>query len=384
MLTSNRLRKHRVRNALFFAVALVLLLTAGPAWRHVRAMALLTRFSDPKAAGTLAGISRHDVVESKLDFESDGARIPARLYLPAGRGKPPGIVLAHGVHRLGIEEPRLRSFSRAIASAGIAVLTPEIRELADFRIDPRSIATLGAALRELRGRLDGRKVGLMGMSFAGGLSLMAAADDRNAPDLSFVVSVGGHDDLGRVLRFFVTNTIERPDGSTEHLHAHDYGALVLVYSRIESFFPPEDAPAAQEALRYWLWEEFDTARASEGKLSPASRARMDALFEHKLDIIRSELVAEIERQSPRFPSVSPSSCMSRIRVPIYLLHGAGDSVIPASETLWLASHAPRSWLAHALVSKAISHVELQGEPGWSDRMSLIHFMAGMLGSAEGS
>jgi len=65
-----------------------------------------------------------------------------------------------------------------------------------------SIATLGAAAHELRGRSQGRRVGMMGMSFAGGLALVAAADPTYAEDIGFVVSVGGHDDLGRVLRFF--------------------------------------------------------------------------------------------------------------------------------------------------------------------------------------
>ena len=360
--------------ALVFAAILV----ARPADRHLRAMALLTRFSEPNAAGWVAGVGRHDLTESCFDIDG---RIPARLYLPVGKSDPPGMVLAHGVHRLGLEEPRLKNFSRAIASAGIAVLTPELRELADYTIDPKTIDTIGAAVHALRMRV-GRPVGLLGMSFAGGLSLMTAADQRFASDLAFVVSIGGHDDLGRVLHFFVSNSIEHPDGTVEQLHAHDYGPLVLVYSHIDGFFPPEDREPAREALRYWLWEQFDTAKERAAKLSPPSQARMTALFEHKLETIRPELTAEIERQRPRFASVSPAGCMRSIRVPIYLLHGAGDNVIPASETLWLMRHAPKDKLAQGLVSKAISHVEMQGQPGWADRLALVHFMASLLREVE--
>jgi len=364
-------------------VALLLLLAlAVPAWSHLRAMGLLARLSDAKATGWVAGVGRHTVREAPFELRDDRGPIPARLYAPDGVDRPPGVVLAHGVHRLGIEEPRLKAFSRALASTGIAVLTPELRELADYRIDPRSIATLGLAVTELRARLDGRRVGLMGMSFAGGLSLMAAADPRFAPSIGFVASIGGHDDLGRVLRFFVTNTIEHPDGSLEELHAHTYGPMVLVYSHIEGFFPEADAAAARDALRYWLWEEFDTAKERVKQLGPESRARMEALFDHKLETVRPELLAEIERQSPRFPSVSPAECLRDVRAPIFLLHGAGDTVIPASETEWLAHDAPRAWLAQALVSKAISHVELEGEPGWADRLRLVHFIAGLLDAAR--
>jgi dienelactone hydrolase len=369
-------RRRIALGALGLVVAL-LAVSARPVHRHARAAGLMKRFVDANATGRIADYGRREVKEYMLDLPGADRAIPARLYSPAGEEHAPCMVLAHGVHRLGIEEPRLKAFSRAIASAGIAVLTPEVRELADYRIDPRSIVTLRLAAYVLRTRCENRRVGMMGMSFAGGLAVMSAASPH-ADDIAFVASIGGHDDLGRVLKFFATNEIERPDGTAEKLQAHDYGPLVLVYSHIEGFFPPEDAPAAQEALRYWLWEEFETAKERAGKLSAPSHARMTALFEHKLETIKPELIAEIERRKAQFPLVSPSSCLQDVQVPLYLLHGAGDNVIPASETLWLAHHAPKAWLQQALVSKAISHVELQGKPGWCDQVLLVHFMAGLL------
>ena len=158
--------------------------------------------------------------------------------------------------------------------------------------------------------------------------------------------------------------------------------MVLVYSHIEAFFPEADAALAREALRFWLWEEFDTAKERATRLGPDARARMEALFDHRLETIRPELLAEIDRQTPHLPSVSPSARLGEVHAPIFLLHGAGDTVIPASETEWLAHDAPRAWLAQALVSKAISHVELEGEPGWGDRLRLVHFVAGLLDAAR--
>jgi dienelactone hydrolase len=370
-------RRRIAFGALGLVVALLAVL-APPAHRHVRAAGLMARFVDAGAAGRIAAYGRHAITEVNLPLPGAEGQVPARLYTPQGEAHAPCMVLAHGVHRLGIEEPRLKGFSRAIASAGVTVLTPEVRELADYRIDPKSIPTLRMAARELRKRCEDRRVGMMGMSFAGGLAVMSAATPEAANDVAFVASIGGHDELGRVLKFFVTNEIERPDGTVEKLQAHDYGPLVLVYSHIEGFFPPEDAAVAQEALRYWLWEQFDTAKDKAKALGPASYARMAALFEHKLETIRPELNAEIERRKAQFPLVSPSSCLAEVRVPIYLLHGAGDNVIPATETLWLARHAPADRLQQALVSKAISHVELQGKPGLWDELLLVHFMAGLL------
>lgn len=364
-----------------FVVACASVLLAHPAHTHLRAASLLARFSDPGATGLLADAGRAPVDETLFALASPPGSPPARarLYLPVGVANPPGLVLLHGVHRLGIAEPRLVKFAKTLAAAGVAVLTPELRELADYHIDPASLETIGAAVHALRGRLErSRPVGVMGMSFAGGLALVAAADPRFAPDVGFVVAVGAHHDLGRVLRFFATSSIDRPDGTHEAMSAHDYGPLVVVYSYVEDFFPQDDVLEARAALRSWLWEDRDAARAHATNLSPPSRAKLEALFAHDVSAFAHELLAEIERRHASLASVSPSAHLANVRCPVFLLHGASDSVIPASETAWLARDVPRGLLRQALVSSAIEHVELHGEPTAGDRWALVHFMAGVL------
>src|SRR5436853_264293 len=79
-------------------------------------------------------------------------------------------------------------------------------------------------------------VGVLGLSFCGGLALMADADERYKPDIAFVVSVGGHDAMARVARFLASGKTARPDGSSVTMLPHEYGALVLVYSQVSRFF----------------------------------------------------------------------------------------------------------------------------------------------------
>jgi dienelactone hydrolase len=366
-------------------VPLLLLVTLAVLWRpasaHVRAAALLVRFADPQAHGLLADAARHDVDVSDVALEQVG-RTRGRLYVPVGAPSPPGVVIVHGVHWKGIDEPRLQRFARTIAASGVAVLTPEVRELCDYRIDPASIDTIGMAAGALSHRLGGRPVGVMGLSFAGGLSLVAASDPRYAPSFAFVVAVGAHDDLGRVLRFFTTNEAPRPDGTTLALHAHDYGPVVLVYSHVEDFFAPGDVPVARDALRAWLHEDFDAGRERARGLSPEGAAKIQHVFDHETAAIAPELQAEIARLAPGFAAVSPSAHLADVRVPLFLLHGAGDTVIPSSETEWLAHDAPRSLLRAALVSRAIEHVELEGETKLGDELALVHFMSDVLEAAD--
>ena len=375
-----RSRGRVVWRTLGVCVAATLVLLVSPALTHLRAASLLVRFTDPGATFAIADYSRYEVRESPAMVDG---QMRARIYAPRGVEHPTGIVLVHGVHRLGIDEPRLVRFARTIAATGVTVLTPELDELCDYRIDPRSVDTIGNAARDLRIRLGVKSgVGVMGLSFAGGLSLIAAADARYAGDIAFVVAVGAHDDLSRVLRFFATNAIENPDGTQTLMHAHDYGPLVLVYSHVEAFFPAADVAVARDALRAWLWEYQETARAQAKGLSAASREKIEKLFAHDVSGISGEMLALIAREESVTRQVSPRTFLRDVHVPIYLLHGAGDSVIPPTETLWLAHDAAPGTVQDALVSKAIEHVEMSGAPSARDKWALVDFMSDVLREAD--
>src|SRR5262245_12280541 len=183
-------KKRPALRAVVLSLLVVLALCIRPAVAHVRAASLLLRFADEHAAGGLADMGRHAVDEEQASLDTAFGPTRARLYIPRDAEGAPGLVLVHGVHRLGIDEPRLIRFSRAIASSGVVVMTPEVKEIADYRVDPRSVDTIGAAAALLDRRLGAGKAGVMGMSFAGGLALMAAADPRFSSSIGFVVAVG--------------------------------------------------------------------------------------------------------------------------------------------------------------------------------------------------
>jgi pimeloyl-ACP methyl ester carboxylesterase len=339
---------------------------------HLHATSLLLRIENPKTTNPIATLGTHSTSESPVIV----GNVKARLYTPLGVEHPPGMVIVHGIHHLGIEEPRLVGFARAFSQAGVTVLTPEIKDLADYRITPQGIQVIGETAAELHHRL-GRPVGVLGLSFSGGLALMAAADPRYKNDIAFVVSVGGHDDMARVSRFLATGKTTRPDGSEVTMLPHEYGALVLVYSQVDHFFSPRDVPAASEALRLWLYEQPDAARAKEAELSASGRAKMDLLFSKHRESLRDELLADIAPSEPQMAAVSPHGKLANIACPVLLLHGTGDEVIPASESQWLANEVPPQCLRALLISPAITHVEVGGAPSFGDKLRLVHFMAQM-------
>jgi len=370
----------------FLPITLLLIFLIGAgiyALRYeLRSTALLIQFLDPHASGLLVRLERHQVDEQDVSITTTQGAVRGRLYSPRGIVRPPGMVLVHGIHHLGMEEPRLVNFARAAASSGFSVLTPEVAALADYHVDGASISTIGESTAWLQQRLGTGPVTIVGVSFAGGLSLLADCDPRYAPHIRALMLMGAYDNLARVARFLATSLAEFPDGHTEPYIAHDYGAAVFVYSHLEQFFTASDLPVAHDALRAWLWERPDDAQAFYPRLSPAGRATMEILIARHIDQLRRKLLQAIQEDDAQLIAISPQGKLAALGAPVFILHGATDDVIPSTESLWLEKEIPKANLRAALITPAFSHVDPDQHAVWTDQLRLVEFLAGVLRVAD--
>lgn len=367
-------RTRRLLMALPFLV-IVLLALAPPVYQHVRAAGVLMVIADmPESA--LSRFDTNAVSTEEIMFHSLTTE-PARIYHPVGVARPPAVVLVHGVHHLGYNEPRLCRFARALAQHGYLVMTPQVDSLADYDVRKDSAVVIGDAVHELARRSQARKVGLLGLSFAGGMSLIAASDPAVQQELSTLIAVGAHDDLERVLRFFETDETKGPDGAVLQMKAHEYGSLVTAYSHIDSYFSAADVPQARITLRTLLWEDVPRAKAEAARLSPAGQARMAELFAHDTRSLVADTEKALGSVRGELEAASPHYYLARVHVPVLLLHGAADNVVPPTETLWLQRDLPPGVAKSVLITKAIGHVEVGGA-SWADQWKLVHWMEQML------
>jgi hypothetical protein len=152
--------------------------------------------------------------------------VSARLYLPEGRSERTWIVVP-GVHAGGVDEPRLARLTTRLAGAGITVLSLPLPDLREFRIVGRSTDQIEDAVMWATADTtltpDGT-VGLVGVSFGGGLVMVAAGRPAIADRIERVVSFGGHGNLPRVINYLCTGRL--PDGTVQR--AHDYGGILLL------------------------------------------------------------------------------------------------------------------------------------------------------------
>lgn len=348
----------------------------------LRAYSVLMHLSDPQVSGALVRWETRPSTCTDVTIRAASSSIAAQLYSPEGVVHPPGIVLIHGIHHLGIHDPRFQNLARAFSGAGFAVLAPVIDALADYHVDGASLETIGESARWLENRLGSGPVTLMGISFGGGLALLVAAEPQYAPSVRTVVAIGAYEDLARVSRYLATSEEVFPDGKVVHAAAHDYGAAVFVYAHLQQFFSPSDIPHAHDALRYFLWEQPELAKPFLPQLSPEGRGTMEALLARRIDLLRPQLLAAIAADEKELAAVSPHAHISVLRAPVFLLHGSADNVIPPAESLWLAREVPREDLRAVLITPVFSHVDLKGAASKWDEVRLVHFIGEVLRAAN--
>jgi len=311
----------------------------------------------------------------------------ARLYIPKAwtaqsSSHTPAMVIFHGVHHLGIDEPRLMGFAAAMAGCGIRVLTPELPRIKDYHVSQDSVEAIGESVKWFAAQTDG-PVGVMGLSFSGGLALVAASDPQYHAAFRFIVAVGSQDSMLRVAEYYMSGRDARPDGSTEVLPPHEYGPLVLEYEHVEEFVPAQDLEPVRAVLRAHLYEDKPGEAAATRLLNEVQLREAHDLMETTLPATRAAIAASIARHAGDSAGLSPQGRLRTLRTPVYLLHGEGDNIIPAAETLWMANELQPNDLKAMLVSPVLSHLDLNGpKPGVMDQWRLIHFFALMIRTAE--
>lgn len=130
----------------------------------------------------------------KVSFENDGIVLAATVYVPAGTGPFPGIVVLRGSGTACRSNWWSRQVAEMLARRGLAVLSPDKRGSCDSGGDWREAsfedladdALAGAAVLRNRAEVDAGNVGLIGLSQGGRIAPLAATRGEAAFVINFV------------------------------------------------------------------------------------------------------------------------------------------------------------------------------------------------------
>ena len=357
--------------------------------RYLRGAAFVVQAAGMQgAARTVAEWQSEATIESSLTVPWRGGSLPARRYLPA-RFHGRVFLLVPGVHASGVEEPRLMGFARDLASMGHAVVTIGPPDLARYTISAATTDAIEDAAVWLSGQHDlapDGHIGMMGISFAGGLSIVAAGRPRLHDSVVAVLSLGGHGDLQRTLKYLCTGI--EPDGT--HRPPHDYGVVIILLGVAEKVVPADQVQALRATLLTYLeasrldlidkaksWNTFQEVKALTATLPEPSRTIMGYVNDRDVGRLGPLLLPHLGAMADN-PALSPAASPPP-SAEVYLLHGSGDNVIPAAESLLLARDLQqRHATVHVLATPLITHAEVEHVSDVGEIWRLIAFWSRVL------
>ena len=385
------------------AVVIVVATTAWVALPFVDAAAFIVRAANltDGVPGRIAAARAHVTTREELPpIATRHGAVPARLYRAAGATRT--VLLVPGVHMDGIDETRLVGMAEDFAATGYAVVTVAPPDLRQFRITPANTDVIEDAAmwiaRQPALAPDG-KVGMVGISFSGGLSVVAAGRPALRDHVAFVMSFGGHGDLARVMRYLCSGGTPDPPAATAMGTAvtgaatlvmrppHDYGVTVVLLSFADRVVPADQVGPLRTGIGIFLRAssltlvdmaqaeaEFAHARTYAAGLPEPSRTLMTHVNDRAVDKLGPLLLPVVEGlgSSAEVRAMSAES-VPPPRAPVFLLHGSEDSVIPPVETLFLAAHLRGQVLVRALLTGLITHAEVDRSASASDVWELTRF-----------
>jgi len=317
----------------------------------------------------LADLDSRTVRERELTIPTTLGALRARLYEPA-RARHRAALLVPGLHPAGIDEPRLVALARQLSASGLSIVTPDVPELSRLEITPAiadAIEQAAVWLSSDATLAPDRKVGLMGISFSGGLSIVAAGRPSMTDHTAFVFAFGGHDDLPRVLRYLCTGVEEGPrhevrlgpnaanDQEPFVRPPDNYGVAVILLGLADRVVPRAQVEPLRAAVRRHLaashLDRVDTPEA-EGELA-ALRETAKRMPQPSATLLRYVIDRDVVHLGRRLlPFVGfyggdralSASKSPKPSAPVFLLHGSDDNIVPPVESEYLAEdlrgHAP--------------------------------------------
>ncbi|MCH8982980.1 MAG: alpha/beta fold hydrolase [Acidobacteria bacterium] len=291
--------------------------------------------------------------------------VTGRLYKS---GDYPAVLVVPGATPDGVEDARVNDLARALARAGRTVFIPDLdlyREQFTKADLERIVAAVGGLAES-----SGRPVAVLGISYGGSFSLVAAADDRMEGRLSRVATLGAYYDLEGVIQA-VTTGGSTVDDRFIPWEGHPIAGEVLA-TRTAELLPEEEQKSFLAAL---------DGRLDIEHLAPSSRALYDLLAND--DPWRTSELAERLHPSLRslIEAFSPSQVADEIGVPVLALHSIDDPLVPYAELIRLEAGMPQ---AEILTVRLFRHVDFDpsSPSGWwsliPDMWKVWHFTTWIL------
>ena len=320
-----------MRRAKFSVLGLAALIVALALWHPsrvaVQALLLLPALFPSAPVDPLGSLTAAPIRE-QYAYPYAGGTVEADLYRPTGDAKHGAMMLLLGAGDLPRSDVAVH-FADGLARLGIVVLVPESSGMLAERLTFDEVDAVRASLDLLASQpdVDTDRIGLLGLSASGGVSIVAAAQPDLRDRVRFVNSFGSYDDTLSLLVDVSSRSIE-VDGQVRPWQPEERTRQVVSMALTDA--------AADQAT---------SDRVSELMNDTPSRERARALIAQLPPATLEQLRA-----------ISPSTYLAQLRTHLYLMHDVDDSFIPFTQSRDLVARAPAGVVQRYTEFSIFAHV----------------------------
>jgi dienelactone hydrolase len=279
---------------------------------------------------------------------------PAPL-LPGARG---GLLIIPGVTD-SRADPGLVNLSESLARSGAVVMDMTTPTLIAADVSPDDADAVVRAFERLASwpGVGSDRVGIIGISGGGPLACLAAVDPRIRDRVAFITQYAGFYNVQDMLRDIGRRAI-MVDGRLESWVPIPL-TLSVMANVLAPTLPAPDGPRLAQGFDYLNPNPLSPDEVAQ--LSPEGAAAYHLLQGDQPDNVDANIAVLLRVAGDLFTQLSPSSVISRIRAPIYLLHDRADPSIPVTEARDFAAALTRLGHPHDYVElNILAHAEIRG------------------------
>jgi dienelactone hydrolase len=285
--------------------------------------------------GPVDRLTRRPIVR-RVTYPTATGHADGDLYLPAGPGPHPGLVVCLGVVPFGVDHPQVARLGDALARAGFAALLYWSPAMRDRRLDPVDADSLALAYQWLieQPAVDPARSGFLGTCVGGAFALIAAARPQVRDRVAFVAAFAPYASVWTFARDVAARTRTRDHGP-ERWDVDPLTRDVFLRTLTAALAPAE----AAQLLALADAPDPPDQQPPDLDLSPEGHAV------HRVLVASTPAEADAALQSlpapmqDRLTAMSPLTTIDDIRAPLIALgHDRDDGVIPVSESRRLRDH----------------------------------------------
>lgn len=332
---------------------------------------------DAGGAPTALKAQTPEPTRSTERYSVEGRANVADFYHPR---QPIGgaLLLVPGFTPEGKDDRRVAELARSLARARFLVMVPEVPGSRALRVRLEDVDTLADALRHLRAsRPEAARsaIGAVAISYAVGLTALAALEVAEEAPLDFLVSVGGYYDTTAVVTYATTGRFRPPGGRWQRDEPLDAAKWIFLATNAVVLEDESDRRLLQDLGRRCFDVCEPDVESLERQLGRGGRALLALVINREAARVPSLVAALPEAARDQMARLSLAGHdLSPLEGRLILVHGRRDPLVPYSESMRLARAVPGSEL---FLIDGFSHITPENV-GWTGQLQLIDAVQAVL------